>query len=356
LFVQYTDAGQQTQQRYYFEASKVYDIYFKQNTVVNTGSLKCQIAKMDTGSSTLTILDFIVVKNSFDVWYDKITKETLRKLDKKTFTVDKSGKDCDFISVGSAINFLKSTFDVIANPYVLFIKNGLYDKEWRTGEPEPYPYAVIEKGSNKISLIGESVNGTILQYTNTSTSRLKVLDIGGECSIENLTVNCLNDGTYVNGSAGGHQACYAIHNDSSYAGEGSAHNTVVKNVVLFSRCSSPIGAGLHKNQKQIYKNVKATSSSITGQSLGAVYVHNSGTALDTGGMSVDIVDCEAVALDGTQAIILPDTGIGDSFTIIPCLFQKNLLYTTGSTETSVTNATHLILPYSKLNSNAVLNK
>lgn len=112
--------------------------------------------------------------------------------DTDSFTVDEGGTG-HFFSVAQACDFARDAFDVVNNAVTVFIRNGLYDHEAPKNVAMGYPYAIINKGANRISLIGESRDGVIVSYENNSVNRAKIIEAGGECTVANMTVNCLND-------------------------------------------------------------------------------------------------------------------------------------------------------------------
>ena len=106
--------------------------------------------------------------------------------------------------------------------------------------------AVIDKGANRISIIGESRDGVKLVLTSTPAQNNKIIEHGGPSILENISFyNLWNaDGStpsYVNNS-------YCIHNDLGFTTD-EAYDTVVKNCYVYSEAFAPIGAGLWKKTR-----------------------------------------------------------------------------------------------------------
>ena len=255
-----------------------------------------------------------------------------------------------FDNIQSAINFVQAMYDVSTTPVTIFIKNGVYELEPTSAS---YPYACINKGGNKISIIGESRDGVILRVTNTSTAQNKILDVGGECVIENLTLECLNDGTYTDENDLGH-VCYCLHNDR-YVETNKPYNTVIRNCKFYSECSSPIGAGLRNNQTQIYENVETISNSVI-TSPGSLYLHAPANSTE-GNCSVIINNCNCQALDGKKALTLPDVSGSLPYTSIDTTIQRTICYSNGTKIIDDNfKTTHKLTNMSALNNINNLNK
>ena len=112
----------------------------------------------------------IVTLNNYDAWCDAESRATLKNFDTDSFTVDEGGTG-HFFSVAQACDFARDAFDVVNNAVTVFIRNGLYDHEAPKNVAMGYPYAIINKGANRISLIGESRDGVIVSYENNSVNR-----------------------------------------------------------------------------------------------------------------------------------------------------------------------------------------
>lgn len=325
-------------------ANKEYELYFrtKKYSAAEVGALKI-IYQCDTNGTVVEITNMVAVKNSLDAWFDKSDKATMKNFNSRFQVVDVNGSG-NFYNFPEALDFLKKTYDVSTIPTALLIKNGYY-LQYPTNI---YPYAPINKGANMISIFGESRDGVVIECYNTSTTQSKVLDIGGNCTIENLTIRSLNDGTYNLGNDLIHNP-YCIHNDTGMGAQSQQYMTVVKNCKLYSACHSPVGAGLHDKQIQRYENCEFISNGIN--SAGALYVHASveSYAVD---MGVEIINCSCVSWDGTKAITLPDTyGYGAlTYVDIPVTIQRTIGFTVGSDITDANfKETHQFMPYNALN-------
>ena len=262
-----------------------------------------------------------------------------------TVTVSQSG-DGDFTKIEDAIAFLKENFDVMNVPTTIYIKNGTYVVE-PTNE---YPFSPLNKGANKISIIGEDMFGTIIKCTNTSTVQSKVLNIGGECVVKNLSIYCLNDGTYTLENDLGHNA-YCIHNDEEYTTE-SKYKTIVENVYMYSECHAPLGGGLRDKQEQIYKNVVLNANGFIGAGF---YVHGpSDPNVTICEINIDNVTAECNT--GARAIDLSPVPNCLNFTEIPTTITRSIFITNGTDKgTADFKVHHKLTKVSCLNNDSELN-
>ena len=310
-------------QKFILEPEKEYEIYFKtpKKLTIN-GTLKFQFGTTNrfSGTSTIEITDFYYTINNSNVYHDLESFKTLKDFETKSIIVDRNGKG-HFYLISEACDYLKNCEDVNNKDFIIYVKNGTYT-EYPTND---YPYASISKGSNKISIIGETKEKVIINCYNTSTHQSKVLDIGGPCVIENLTINCLNDGTY-NISNDLHHNCYSIHNDTTFETT-EKYTTIVKNCKLYSECHSPVGAGLQNKQIQRYENVETISNGI--KSNGSLYVHASADS-SANNMEVEIIDCTCISKDKTKALTLPNVDGSLPYTEIPVTIQKSIFATNGN--------------------------
>lgn len=304
------------------EANKTYELYtFSKNLA--TGSIKFEIKSVageKTAATTFTITDLRFVVNSYDVYKDINDFKTMKKFDTNTIVVDAAGNG-NYYNLPEAVDFFKNNRNVATTPCTIFVKNGFY-KVYPTNNS---PYSPIFKGANMISIIGESRDGVIISCENTKDTQSKVMDIGGPCTIENLTINCLRNENYTLEYDLTH-APYCIHNDRNYTTD-TEYITKVKNCKLYSECHSPVGAGLRNKQKQIYENVETISNGI--KSLGSLYIHAPGTSTDAN-CSVEINNCTAISLDSTKALNLPDVSGSLAYTNIPTTIQRSIFVSNGS--------------------------
>jgi hypothetical protein len=341
-----TSSSMDYEYNYRLKAGIEYELYVRTINFTAAGTLHF-IIQSDVANSSgqvINITDLMLIKNSYDAWYDLATKQTLKDFTKREIIVDVNGGG-HFYDINCACIFAKRAFDVDNIPVTIKVRNGYY-LQYPTNS---FPYAPINKGANKISIIGESRDGVLIECYNTSTTQSKVIDHGGESSIENLTIKSLNDGTYNAGNDLLHNA-YCIHNDTApNIAPTKQYRTTVKNCLLYSECHSPIGAGLKDKQIQRYENCEFVSNGFI--SLGALYVHASTDAAALN-MGVEIVNCSCVSLDGTKAITLPNTTTQGALTYvdIPVTIQKTIGYTTGASLTDANfKTTHKLQPQSALN-------
>lgn len=326
--ITYSDNLDQRGRWFALKADRTYEIYYRGKAASVAGGLNVGIsipAATNIGQK-VTIEDLIVTLNNYDAWCDAESRATLKNFDTDSFTVDEGGTG-HFFSVAQACDFARDAFDVVNNAVTVFIRNGLYDHEAPKNVAMGYPYAIINKGANRISLIGESRDGVIVSYENNSVNRAKIIEAGGECTIANMTVNCLNDESYTDASAGGHQACYCIHIDSVFAAS-ERYFTTIRNCKLFSTCHSPVGAGLAGNQTIRLDGCECVSDTHVGTSTGAATIHAS-TDAAAKNMAVEIIGCRLLSLDGTKALYMPDVKGGAPFTQVDVTLLGNTYYTTG---------------------------
>ena len=271
--ITYSDNLDQRGRWFVLKADRTYEIYYRGKAASVAGGLNVgtSIPAATNIGQKVTIEDLIVTLNNYDAWCDAESRATLKNFDTDSFTVDEGGTG-HFFSVAQACDFARDAFDVVNNAVTVFIRNGLYDHEAPKNVAMGYPYAIINKGANRISLIGESRDGVIVSYENNSVNRAKIIEAGGECTIANMTVNCLNDESYTDASAGGHQACYCIHIDSVFAAS-ERYFTTIRNCKLFSTCHSPVGAGLADNQTIRLDGCECVSDTHVGTSTGAARKH-----------------------------------------------------------------------------------
>lgn len=250
-----------------------------------------------------------------------------------------------FNNIQKAINWLKAHYNVATTPCTVFLMNGTYTLNYVSSRN-----AVIDKGANRISIVGESRDGVKLVLTSTPAQNNKIIEHGGPSILENISFyNLWNaDGStpsYVNNS-------YCIHNDLGFTTD-EAYDTVVKNCYVYSEAFAPIGAGLWKNQKQRYIDVEAVFNSLDERPNGynqwaPIYIHGPSQP-NQPNCSVEIDGCTCIAQKGTMAIVLPNVPDRTPYTEIPVSIRRTIGTTTGSTITNVSKATHDLQPDSALN-------
>lgn len=331
---------------YNLKANNTYEIYQSSKKFINASDTsKIQFQLYGNSESSFIINSIYVSKSMQDLYNDLHSYYTLKNFDKNIFTVDSNGYG-DFITLDQAVNFVKSNFDVINKDYTIFVKNGEYLLE----PTNTYPYVCIDKGSNRISIIGESCENVKLILYNTSTVQSRILNIGGPCIIKNISFYVYADGYTLENDLGHNPYC--IHNDTSFDSD-TLYETVIENCYLYSECHSPIGAGLSQNQHQIYKNCKFISNGV--KSNGAFYVHSpASTTANKCEITLENSTCQA--LDNTPAISMNNAAnTGIQYKNIPCTFQRNIISSNGTVINNDFKTTHKITEISSLNNNDLLN-
>ena len=283
--------------------------------------------------------------NSRNYKYSIFTKENEKVLHDKKVYVSSTKDAGTFSLVSYACNYLKSKFNNV--PCTVFVKNGVYEEK----PTNDFPYAPINIANTMINIIGETMDGVIINLTNSSQKQSRIMHIGGFQTISNMTLNVLAGSTY-RGNTGNNP--YVIHNDATYSNFIGHYSTTIENCKLYSECMPPIGAGLHGNQTQIYRNVVFIYNSEydTG---GCLYVHgasNEGQIPD--GLIID--GCTAISRNGTVALTLPSVPGYTPYTETPVTIKRTILATNGATEVeSDFKSTHKLTNDSKLNSNDYIN-
>lgn len=347
----YSDQTDQRTLYLHLEENKESFITAKFDPCSKNGTLSISFQYIGTpnGNVKIEIRNFCATINSMDCWYNEDTKENLLDYNSKDLYVSSDGNG-HFGDINSAVMFAKNTFDVTSESVNIYIKNGIYNISPRNAQN--YPCAFINKGANKINLIGEDVNHTIIKGYNSAKYQGKVLDMGGDCYVKNLTILSLNDGTYSDENDMAHN-CYCIHNDSGIDSKDNYestqnYQTLIENCNLYSECHSPVGAGLHNKQKQKYLNCHFISNGI--RSAGSLYVHASVESYATD-MAVEIDGCTCISKDKTKAISLPNTSGYDALTYadIPVSIRRTIGVTNGTEITNVSKATHALQQDSALN-------
>lgn len=286
-------------------------------------------------------IELIGLKNKCDILQTEITNKTGNEI--------RVGLGKEFTTIQSAIEYAKLAYDVNTIPVTILVDNGVYEVSPKSESP----YYAIDKGANKISIKGESRDGTIIKCICTSELQGIVLNIGGDCTIENLTIENLADNSYTDETVleGNHRP-YCIHNDTPFATSVNYYTTV-KNCKLYSQCDTPIGAGLHDKQTQRYENVECIYDSNVNKQHGSMYIH---APYDANFMpnGLEIVDCVLVSLNEMPALCLWDVfSVGTLISNTKQTFIRNITATNGNNELSISGYNKTI--YSKCNSNSNLN-
>lgn len=294
---------------------------------------------------------FVVVNNVINDVYDgelfKIVKSNNKFAD---VIVDSNGKG-DFKDIQNAIEWLKENYDVNNASSTVYIRNGIYDVVPKTDETHNNPTA-IRKGANKISIIGESRDGVIINCLQTKTVQGIALETGGECIIANLTVNVLKspDLTISDMQDINVVKPYCLHADIPMTTQ-KDYKTVVKNCKFYDEVYSPIGAGLNDKQIQRYENVECIYNSTLYNNNGALFVH--APVYNATAKGLEVVDCVCVSYNESSAMHFPNVSGYQSYANIPQTFIRNVTATSGYSE--IYNPTPNKTIISKGNSNSALN-
>lgn len=325
--IAWTNAYEQLREYYYLEAGVEREICFRAEAFSTAGKTNFRIEQstdFNLENSTIIISDVEIYKNG----YSRTTINNLDYSDKnKLFIVDKNGGG-HFYSVANAVDYVRRSFDVGNIPYTIFVKNGIYDKEANSIVQFGYPYAVINKGSNLISIMGESKENTIIRWTNTPDVEYKVLEVGSSaCVIANIKIECLKGTGYNSQTSQGHNP-YCLHIDlGGDIDKWGKYQTEVYNCHLYDECHSPIGAGLTKNQTINVHDCYLEADSKTGNVFNTLYIHAHADGQSTvdNTMAVDIENNVLINKSGGKALTLPDVG-QSTFNSILCTIIGNLLY------------------------------
>lgn len=284
--------------------------------------------------------------NSMNYFYSIYIKENERVEKNNCVYVSSLKIEGTFSLPSSACNYMQMKHK--NEPCCVYIKNGIYIEKLT----DNFPYAPINIADSMISVIGESRDNVIINITNSNTKQNRIMHIGGFQTVKNITMHVFADETY-KGNNGNDP--YVIHNDDTYNEYNDHYTTTVENCVLYSECSSPVGAGLHGKQTQIYKDVTCIYNSKYDNQQGALYIHgasNEGQIPD--GIIID--GCIAISKNGALALAMPSVTSFVPYTETPTTIRRTILATSGSTEVAADfKATHKMTNDSKLNSNAYIN-
>lgn len=288
----------QTTSIYDLDAEKWTEIYYRSQNTDTQGSVNFNIEVRNIAEQVdIEIEKIAICLNSYNAWIDLEDLLTLKDYSKPDLIVSKN-EDGHFKSLNEACTFAKKAWDVNSQDVIIHVKAGQYYEP----PTNAYPYAAVNKGANKISIIGEDKEVCIVYTINTSEVQSKVIDIGGPCTVSGLTIKSLKDSSYTKENDMNHN-CYAIHNDSGFS-TSEKYTTLVKDCILYSEGHSPLGAGLHQYQTQKYENVVSIFNGIiTGQ--GAFYIHASSNPTDTD-MAVILDNCTGITYVDNFGINLPD--------------------------------------------------
>lgn len=250
-----------------------------------------------------------------------------------------------FNNIQKAIDYCKTHFDVQNESATVFLKDGTYTLNYVSARN-----AVINKGANRINIVGESRDGVKIVLTNTPAENNKIIEHGGPSVLKNISFYSYwdDDGStisYVNNS-------YCIHNDLTFTSD-EQYETAVENCYLYSESFAPVGAGLQNKQTQRYIDVESVFNSADTNPQGynqwaPIYIHGPSNP-NAADCAVVIDGCTCIAKKGTMAIVLPNVEGSLQYTDIPVSIRRTIGVTNGSTITNVSKATHDLQTDSALN-------
>lgn len=266
----------------------------------------------------------------------------------KTIVIVDVNGNGDFTNIQSAIEYLKATFDVISIPTTIFVKNGTYDLQ-----PVTDRHSVLDKGGNKISIIGESRDGVKIILHSTPSRNNKIIEHGGDSTIANLSLYNLftDDGTTLDLAT--HNP-YCIHNDIGFNSRGEKYKTVVKNCYCYNEVYNPIGSGLQGLQTQVYEDCVCELNSELRVADGAISVHTP-AAIGAGDCALVIDNCVGIAKYGKRALVLPNVPDSTQYTDIPVSIRRSIFVSDGSVATLVSKENTLLTMDCALNNIDSLN-
>lgn len=177
-----------------------------------------------------------------------------------------SHNDTPFYDIQNCIDFVKKMVNVDEVPVTINLSNETFEIKMA----DNLPYA-IDKGANKISIIGAGSNLTKIIKLCTATNQGKIIDAGGDCVLKGFTIEYKKDASYNEQNDYGSNP-YCIHLDKSPRNDSKQYTTKVEDVVAINEVNAPIGSGLRHNQKLVYKDVTLVNKTENGKN-GALYVH-----------------------------------------------------------------------------------
>lgn len=285
--------------------------------------------------------------NSKNYKYTTYTKENEKLMASDKVVYVANGIDNCLNKISYAVKYLKAKYNPL-DYTTIKVLNGVYEEQ----PTNDFPYAPINIADTNISIIGESRDNVIVNLTNSNVVQSRIMHIGGHQTVSNMTLNVLADSTY-NGNNGNNP--YVIHNDDTFNEYDGHYTTTVENCILYSECCSPVGAGLHGKQTQIYKDVTCIYNGQYDNGNGALYIHgasNAGQIPD--GVIID--NCTAISKNGALALSMSSVSGFTPYTETPTTIRRTILATNGDLEVATNfKDTHLLTNDSKLNSNNNIN-
>lgn len=293
---------------YNLESGKEYTLYFNTSKMGDITSQDFYIIF----KSKNNLVDVTNIKISNFKFY--INKYNVNNFNFNTDFNVSSDNTTPFYDIQNCIEFVKKLFDVSSHPVTIHLSNETFTVKMS----DKLPYS-IDKGANKISIVGEGSNLTkIIKYC-TSTNQGKIIDAGGDCVLKGFTIEYKKDSSYNSENDYGSNP-YCIHLDKSPKDESKPYATKIEDVVAINEVNAPIGAGLRHNQKLIYKDVTLINRTSNGKN-GALYVHgpNVSTAKNC---SFEAYNVYAIAENDGYAVNMGNVNGSLPYTEIDCTFNN----------------------------------
>ena len=259
-----------------------------------------------------------------------------------TFDVS-SNNDTPFYDIQNCIDFVKKLVNVDEVPVTINLSNETYEIKMA----DSLPYA-IDKGANKISIIGAGSNLTKIRKYCTATNQGKIIDAGGDCVLKGFTIEYKKDPSYHQDNDYGSNP-YCIHLDKSPRNDNKEYTTKVEDVVAINEVNAPIGSGLRHNQKLVYKDVTLVNKTQNGKN-GALYVHapNESRAANC---SFEAYNVFAITENNGKAVNMENVSGMLPYTQIECTFNGLGVIEKQPSDYSAFKSTHKLTPKSFNNNN-----
>ena len=185
--------------------------------------------------------------------------------------VDKSGIRSSITSVSDGVSIAKEN-DIV------FVYDGLYQNE------------IIKAANKRVSIIGESRDGTIIE-NDTATYSTPPIEIASGC-LRNLTIRAL-EGNGVSEDDNGWNN-YAVHADFDTLADSSL---TIENCSLYCDLNAAIGIGLRKNGHLSIRN-----SDIISRDTCGLFFHDSAKPDLAGNQYIDVIDCVINSINSATVI------------------------------------------------------
>ena len=254
-----------------------------------------------------------------------------------------SNNDTPFFDIQNCIEFVKKLVNVDEVPVTINLSNETY--EIKMADNLPFS---IDKGANKISIIGAGSNLTKIRKYCTATNQGKIIDAGGDCVLKGFTIEYKKDPSYNEENDYGSNP-YCIHLDKSPKNDNKEYTTKVEDVVAINEVNAPIGSGLRHNQKLVYKDVTLVNKTQNGKN-GALYVHapNESRAANC---SFEAYNVFAIMENGGKAVNMTNVSGMLPYSQIDCTFNGLGVIEKQANDYSDFKSTHKLTPKSFNNNN-----